>query len=50
MQKSSYRVFLTPIDLASKLIYTDNYDTYLPVGAPKALHYHNLCEVGVCRE
>ena len=50
MQKSSYRVFHTPIDLGSRLVYTDSYDTYLPVGAPNALHYHDLCEVGVCRE
>lgn len=50
MQKSSYRVFLTPIDLGSRLVYTDSYDTYLPTGAPNALHYHNLCEVGICRE
>ena len=50
MQKSSYRVFHTPIDLGSRLVYTDSYDTYLPAGAPNALHYHNLCEVGVCRE
>ena len=40
MQKSSYRVFHTPIDLGSRLVYTDSYDTYLPVGAPDALHYH----------
>lgn len=50
MQKSSYRVFYTPIDLGSRLVFTDRYDTYLPAGAPNALHYHNLCEVGICRE
>ena len=50
MQKSSYRVFHTSIELGSRLIYTDSYDTYLPAGEVRELHYHDLCEVGICRE
>lgn len=49
MQKTQYKIFHSKIGGDDLLIYSDNNSVALPTDEVTGLHYHNRCEIGLCK-
>ncbi len=50
MQKLLYSAIHANINGANELIFTDETRIYLPTEKISVLHYHNRCEIGICKK